>query len=394
MRRRPNDTNEYRDSQIFSPSAWGNEEPSYLAQENTIDLSKYAASSIPEGNARSARTARHSPSPHSSYYEPSGNVTNSEHDPFSHSLYDGRPAPVQQNASFEDMPSPVRKSRLGGPIQGIAPESLPQASATSAPPINPVPTMAPAPAMYSPAQTAPQVPAAAPTPPAPQQAYEPIAAPAPAPTQPQISNHVEVQPEVPLSDFEKEFIHANETTNHLVEDVIDLTEEQVIDLPKQNQAWAAPSLFTTPPTQTAPAISYHTNDEFFGTQYGEESDSDRLYKDPREPRETVQIDLDFVKRQFNKLTLNKIVIIAIAIALFAAAYFVMKPSPSTPQNLPANSSVSVDSPTGKTVVDNTVNQPNVTLAPAQSTDNGPIVEYDDNGNVIYSNTPNQNFNGE
>ena len=390
MRRRPTDNSDLLASNVFSSDAWGSNDQTYVPQENTVDLSQYAAPLIPEGHARSARSARYSPSPHSSQYEPSRHVTNSESDPFTHASYDGQPvAPAPQNSRVDEMPSPVRRTRLGEPIPSIAPEGIASGFAS---PTNhviqpPVQTSAPVetfeqPQVQEPVQQHENF--------APPQAYEPVAS-------PQVQESLEVEEEIPLSDFEEEFNAIKVVSSPTVEEEIDLTQ----DIPVVNaQAWAAPALFSSAPVISDPEISYHDNDDFFGTQYGNESDEDRLYRDPKEPRETVQIDMEFITRHLKNLTTNKIAIIIIAIILAATAYLIMKPSTSSPKQLPVNSSS--QSPTGKTIVTAPADaQPIITVPPAnpdaprdQSTGGGAIVRYDENGNAVYTQAPNQNFNGD
>ena len=219
------------------------------------------------------------------------------------------------------------------------------------------------------------------------QAYEPIADYSAPSTTDAISEPIDIiEEEIALSDFEEEFILTQSVATETQDIEIDMTQ----DRPSQPSSWVAPNLVTSKSIAPASAISYNTNDNLFGSQYGNISDEDRLYKDPREPRETIQIDLDFIIGLFRKITINKIIIVVLALVLATAAYFVMKAAAPEPKNLPVNES------TQKEIIDSNPIEPTVSIAPAipQDPNAGPIVQYDENGNPIYSGSTNQNFNGE
>jgi len=430
VRRAPKETAQVNSTNVFSNEAWSSSTSSYttIEVEDTIDLSQYAATALPDTFSTSSRTPRYTPSPHSPQYEPSPNQTNSQGNPFDHAAYDGRPAaPLSQNAKYEDMPNSMRKRKLGGPVQGlvsdqnatVAPPQAPQAS--SAPTIQQPQTQAPqaySPAPGNPAQDqqdnvayrpAPQtpstpipnavIPPAPQTQPAPQQTHIPATLPL----------NETIENEVPLSDFEKDFIEER-IESSAQEQVIDLTQDVIVSRAEP----IAPSIFSTAPVPTYEPIAYNTNDSVFGTQHLDVSDADRLYQDPKAPRETFQIDLDLFKNLFTKVSIKVVVIALVAIFLLVAAYLVVRPATSSSQNVPANSSESSLIGSEKTVVPPTdpgavAQEPSVTLP--QTGDpvyvdpsgdpniypeegGGAIVTYDENGNAVYSSPTNQNFNGD
>ncbi|MFN8015341.1 MAG: hypothetical protein U0R17_01870 [Acidimicrobiia bacterium] len=387
MRRSPNDFDS-NGTNVFSSDAWGNSAPNYPVAETSSDLSAYAASLIPEGNGKQARTSRYAPSSNSSAYEDTGYKTNSTSDPFQHSAYDGGHTPLAHNASYDDMPAPTRKTRLGEPIPSITPDSIPRFGVPQN--LNPTnlkveqsaPCVQP---MTEPVQHVPAAPVG-------QVAYEPI----PAPQQSSMTQPAPdvVEEQVPVSDFEQEFIKAQPAP---AENVIDIRE----DVLPVGEPFVSPSLFTSS-TSANFGHSYSSAEEFFAAQTQEISDEDRFYKEPTQ-RETVQIDLSFVKNIVNKILANKIAIILLAVVLAVTAFLIVRPVVSD-SNSPKPAPVMTDqASTEKTVVENTTPAPSVTVAPpaqnSQSTNGtnsgGVIITYDKNGNAQYSGSPtNQNFNGE
>lgn len=450
MRRSPNEAIPNGSTNVFSNEAWSDSTsaiPSYtsVGAEETIDLSKYAATGLPDNFTSTARTPRYTPSPHSPQYETSENLTNSENDPFDHSAYDGRPAaPMRQNASYGDMPSSTRKRKLGSTSQGLTSEPITTAT-PQAPPAQHVPQIPQAP-------QAPQATLATPAPPAPaqshytpvpqmpppvapqtQQAYTP--APNKAPqidqdfvyrpasqnsTVPQVEQKISptaeeipapinsvpvvdetIDEEIPLSDFERDFIE---------EKMIDLTQDTI----EVKAGPVAPSIFNTGAVQAYEPITYNTNDSIFGTQHRDIPDSDRLYSDLNPTRETFQIDLDLFRRLFSKVSIKVLVIGLVLTFILIAAYIIVKPATSSSTNPSKVPSESRFLGTEKTVVpsdnpavpDTNTNTPplntgeQIYVDPAGDPniypDNGggAIVTYDENGNAVYTSPSNQNFNGD
>ena len=433
MRRAPNENTQSTSTNVFSDEAWSNSTPtstySTIETQDTVDLSKYAATALPDTFSSSSRAPRYTPSPHSSQYEPSPNQTNSGGNPFDHAAYDGRPAsPLPQNARYDDMPSSMRKRKLGGPVQGLVSDQntayiQSQQVAPQAPQApqayNPAPSKTaqveqndsayrPAPQVQTfyaaplQEQDLPEQPITPQTPPAPQQTT--------IRQTPPLDQTVEN--EVPISDFEKDFI-AEQIESPIEENVIDLT----LDTLEIKAEPIRPSLFNTGPVAFSPEqIAYNTNDAIFGTQHLDIPDSDRLYKDERPSRDTFQIDLELFKNLFSKISIKVIVITLVAVLLLVAAYVVVKPASSSNENIPANSSESSLTGSEKTVVPSSdpglqAPDPSVTLPQSATGDpvyvdpsgdpniypqqgGGAVVTYDENGNAVYSSPTNQNFNGD
>jgi len=402
VRRAPKETTQDVSTNVFSSEAWSNSNTSYATfeVEETIDLSQYAATSLPDTFTTSSRSPRYTPSPHSPQYEPSPNQSNSESNPFDHSAYDGRPAaPLPQNAKYEDMPSSLRKRKLGAPIEGLVPEQnhiiapqtplAPQAyipAPNKTVEIDHEQAYKPAPQTSNPHLTTTATPPAQHS----QPTYQEMPPSAPPVTSIPVNDET-IESEVPLSDFEKDFIE---------EKFIDLTEE-IVEAKVQP---VPPSIFNTGQVPAYEPIAYNTNDSVFGTQHQEISDSDRLYKDPNPSRDTIQIDLDLLKRLGSKISIKVVAIALVAILLFTAAYLVMKPASNSNQNTPASSSDSSLISSEKTVVPSAdqglvAPEPSVTLPPVDPNSTpqdggGAIVTYDENGNAVYSSPTNQNFNGD
>lgn len=403
MRRRPQESTSTAGSNVFSSDAWGNSDNDYVQVNESQELAQYAASMIPEGRSNSARTARYSPSANSDAYEENPYRTNSTGNPFGHGALDNRQQPAfVPNTSVNDMPSPVRRSRLGesqqsellqnvlptapqaaAPTQAVSSISTFGATAFAAPVAEPVTRPVQASQTYS-------APAQAPAPtPAPAPVIQPeVIVHAPAPVIDDIEFDSPLEEEIPLSDFEEEFIVAKQG---VLEEPLTVDEPDVeIDLtrfesvnPLENTSWSAPHLFTSSPVSApTPAVQYR--EDFFDYNNDDESDSDRLYRDPREARETIQIDRDFVKYHGKKLIANKIVVIIFVVLIAATAYFVARPATSPkPTKVPAESSTN-SSDVNKTVVDNPQGQPIVTGENPAPSSNGPTIHYDENGNAIYS----------
>lgn len=405
MRRRPEESIDADSTQVFSSDSWSNTGYSTFSTPSDVDLSKYAAPAIPEGNTRNARTARYAPSAHSSYYEESGYVTNSTSDPFQHAAYDGSIAPAPQNARVDEMPSPVRRSRLGENLPSVhtheiahTTQPVSQAPQTQTLPVHPPQFVQPTAPVAQPIQ-----PPAQPYPLAPQNHVDAPPAPSQPVAQVEQTEIPSIEEEIPLSDFEQEFMV--EKTQSIQEDVIDLTKEVPtahVDTQTSFTPVSQPTGFfahSTIPGQQE--ISYSSGDDFFNTVGDDLSIEDRLYRDPREPRDTIQLDIDWIKGLFSKITPKVIVVVLVAITLMLAAYFITKPS-SEPENAPAN----IQNPAGKTVVEENSDAPaqetpKVTVTPTDQVappvavpGEGPIVTYDENGNPVYSSPANQNFNGD
>lgn len=434
MRRRPTENESPQQTNVFSSDAWGTPgavQSHYVTPEKE-DLAQYAAALIPEGQTRTARTARYAPSANSAYYEPSTmHNTNSDQDPFSSAVLETRQQTTRhQNVSVSDMPQPVRRTRLGEAAQYATPPqataAAPAPPAPQAPPSAPqnfAPPQAPAPQVPQHVSVqgigqrpAPQTPAAAPielapemhTAPAPPQAHTP--APTPADVAP------EMEEEISLSDFEQEFIQAQASAPIVEEPVVEQAPviEQIdltaYDTPSVPQAYGAP---TPAPTYGAPqlfstGIAYKSSDDFFENMHENISDADRLYADNAPRRETVQLDLNFIKRHLGKLISMKIVIIAFALVLAATAFFVVRSMSSDNTSTPAPAETQSQNTTDKQVLTDPNGQPVITdgagnqlpvgtddqpIQPTTGSDaGGPTIYYDQNGQVIYSNDVSQNFN--
>ncbi len=106
----PSQSNEFCGTNVFSQEEWVSADKNNDSAENTLDVSPYAATTIPEGSSHGIRTTRFTPSPHSSHYVPSENLTNSQNNPFVQAAYSGH-TQSPQNARYNDMPSSERKSR-------------------------------------------------------------------------------------------------------------------------------------------------------------------------------------------------------------------------------------------------------------------------------------------
>ncbi len=269
MRRRPRETPQRTDSRVFPINEWENDDFKYVEQENEKDITRYAASKIPEIKHRKTRTSRYSPSAQSQNGE-SIPETNSEQDPFSHSAHDTRHLQYQRNKKVEDMPTPTRKSLLDKPVPSVTPEDM-ALPATHAP-IERTVVDANSVVIEEDEQES------------------------------SVDDHIyeEAQvPELELSDFEEDFLVAREEK---------IVEVSLPDTQKDSGAGNKRSVAKV--GRMAPrTFSDSTIDDFY--------DAERV------AGQTIQIDWAFVKRQSRKLIENKIALAAVLLLVLALGALVV-----------------------------------------------------------------------
>ena len=356
MRRAQNENSEIYSTNVFSNEAWTNITSTQTLTEidEVYDLSKYAATSLPDTFSNNTRPSRFTPSPHSSHYEESPSQSNSQGNPFDHSAYDGRPqARLSQNVKYDEMPTSVRKQKLGGSSIG---SSL--ANNTAFSPL--LPPLIPQARTIEDSELT--------------QVWETTAA---GLTETPSTIRPSAEPEESktlISDFEQEFLDSKHQSNPDSEVFTSLSSGVI---------------------QAREPITF-ASDLVFGTQHLDISDSDRLYRDTKNSRDPLQIDLDFFKTLISKIPLKIGIITLVSLLIVVFAFVILKPSTSATNNSPRNNTESSSSESNKIVIEPGDTQavpsdPSIVIPGTQS---GTIVKYDENGNAVYSGQTHDNFNGE